>query len=475
MGQKADAAVRPLVTVLLDDPADEAWARILVDALDVEASIERPQARALGPAHLFVDLRSMAGAIDAPIGTWTLVDGDGETAPSLGRQAFLRGDRVVPIRLVALHVAAAARFIDEGCFPLVPHSWRAAQRRLLRAAADLVSVALRRHANGDIVEGVCVALPPPQPAPAALRMRLAGMRNLGRRLAAEAQEDEWAVGIVERPAAEMIRHLDPAEVRWLPPPARGFVADPMARPSARPETGEAFELLAEIYDFRERLGRIAAVDPAGVEDPVEVLRQPSHLSYPQLIEEGEAVWCVPEMGAARRVQLFRADPFPTHWVPDAVLLDDFPAVDPTFWRGPDRWWLFTGRLDAERDAKLFIFHAPDLRGPWTPHALNPVRADIRGGRMAGPLIETRNRLYRVGQDSSVAYGGAVVVHEILDLAPERYRERVIGRLDPDPVGPYPHGLHTVCAAGGWTLVDGKRHRRSLRPLWALVRGRLGLA
>ena len=336
----------------------------------------------------------------------------------------------------------------------------------------LISVALRRHRRRDIVEGVCVALPPPQSPPAGLRVALAGLRNLVVRLAAETVEDHWTVGIVERPAPETVRHFDPREVRWLPALANGFLADPMALPTARPETGQPLVLLAEIYDYRERLGRIAAVDTGDPASPTEVLRLSSHLSYPQLLEDGGHVWCVPEMGAARRVQLFRADPFPSRWLPDSIVLDDFPAVDPTFWRGPDRWWLFTGRLDMERDAKLFIFHAQDLRGPWTPHALNPVRADIRGGRMAGPLIETGNRLYRVGQDSSRTYGGAVIVHEILDLTPERFRERAVARLDPDADGPYPDGLHTVCAAGGWTIVDGKRHRRSLRPLWALLRDRL---
>src|SRR5207302_269972 len=91
------------------------------------------------------------------------------------------------------------------------------------------------------------------------------------------------------------------------------------------------------------------------------------------------------------------------------------------------------------------------------------------GRMAGPIIEAGGRVLRPGQDCTATYGGAVVVHEILELTPEAYRERAIARLAPDPAGPYPDGLHTLSAAGGWTLVDGKRHKLSLWPLLGHLR------
>ena len=46
---------------------------------------------------------------------------------------------------------------------------------------------------------------------------------------------------------------------------------------------------------------------------------------------------------------------------------------------------------------------------------------------------------------------------MLRLTPDEYAEEPVARLEPDPRGPLPHGLHTLTAAGPVTLVDGKRH------------------
>jgi hypothetical protein len=195
-----------------------------------------------------------------------------------------------------------------------------------------------------------------------------------------------------------------------------------------------------------------------------------HASYPQLLEHDGAIYCIPETLAQRRVQLYRADPFPSRWIPDAVLLDDFAGADATVHFHDGRWWLFAGNHDDQDETKLYIFHAMDLRGPWLPHAANPVKCDLRSARPAGPLFTAADELYRPAQDCSVTYGGAVVVNRVEKLTPHEFLERPVKRLRPAPQGPYPDGLHTLSAAGNVTLVDGKRHAWSLA---ALAR-RLGL-
>jgi hypothetical protein len=42
------------------------------------------------------------------------------------------------------------------------------------------------------------------------------------------------------------------------------------------------------------------------------------------------------------------------------------------------------------------------------------------------------------------------------LTLEEIREEPVGRLVPDPAGPYPAGLHTVGSIGNGTLIDGAR-------------------
>src|SRR6202012_3975321 len=173
--------------------------------------------------------------------------------------------------------------------------------------------------------------------------------------------------------------------------------------------------------------------------------------------------------AQRRVQLFRAAPFPYHWEADSVLLDRFAGADATVCQHNGRWWLFVGNHDDQDETKLFVFHAADLRGPWLPHAANPVKCDLRSARPAGPLFLVDGALHRPAQDCSRTYGGAVVINRIERLTPEEFREYPGQHLAPAAQGPYPHGLHTLSGAGNVTLVDGKKHVMSVSTLVARLR------
>ncbi len=207
-------------------------------------------------------------------------------------------------------------------------------------------------------------------------------------------------------------------------------------------------------------GRIVSLElrPDGTQtSPRDVFAFNTHASYPQLVEHEGVIYCVPETLAQRRVQLFRADPFPHRWVPDTVLLENFAGADATVCFHEGRWWLFVGNHDDQDEAKLFVFHATELRGPWLAHAANPVKCDLRSARPAGPLFMMDGALHRPAQDCSVTYGGAVTINRIERLTPGEFVERPVRRLAPAANGPYPHGLHTLSAAGNVTLVDGKRH------------------
>jgi hypothetical protein len=97
-----------------------------------------------------------------------------------------------------------------------------------------------------------------------------------------------------------------------------------------------------------------------------------------------------------------------------------------------------------------------------------VKLDIRSSRPAGTPFEHDGRLFRPAQDCAGSYGAAIVINEVTSLTPDRFSERPVARLTPEPRGPLPDGLHTLSAAGPRTLVDGKR--LVWRPGRALRRG-----
>ena len=53
-----------------------------------------------------------------------------------------------------------------------------------------------------------------------------------------------------------------------------------------------------------------------------VLKEPFHLSYPQVFSHDGEVWMIPEAAASGKVWLYRAEDFPTRWVRERVVIDE---------------------------------------------------------------------------------------------------------------------------------------------------------
>lgn len=281
-----------------------------------------------------------------------------------------------------------------------------------------------------------------------------------RRVRAHLREDTWCVGIVMKPAHAFLSDPRPEPVRWIELfPADGYYADPF------PFMADGrLKLLVEGYDYIDCQGFIAQLDPDGPDgEKIRRLALPvrGHLSYPYLIEQDGQLFCIPESHHARRVVLLRAEPFPTGWVEDSVLLADLAGVDATPVHHDGRWWLFCADHDRRDQENLFLFMAATLRGPWRPHPLNPVKTSRRSARPGGKPFVHDGMLYRPAQDCTRTYGGALVLNRVLELTPERFAEEEAVRIEPDPASPYPDGLHHFVPFGEVTVIDAKRERFDL--------------
>jgi hypothetical protein len=397
----------------------------------------------------------------ARFGYWTFLHGEIPQRIPAGLLEILSGQRAAFVRLARLLPDGKAEILREGCVKTVTHSLSRTRRRLREASSRWPAEKLAQlMRDGAAARGPAIELPRRGVAsPTRLRARVpaALLRNLARLARQRLTREHWRVGIIERPIAQVARDFNPAEIRWLDVPFDGFLADPfgLVRPDGR------LTILAEAFAWKERRGHIGAIERGGdgtFAVGATSLRFDTHLSYPQLIEHQGELYCLPESAARGCVQLFRAAEFPGRWLADRVLLEGFAGADSTVVRYRDRWWMFTCNHSDQDEAKLFVFHSPALRGPWTPHALNPVKCDLRSSRPAGtPFVGEDGALYRPAQDCSRVYGGALAINRITRLTAEEFEEEVVAYLRPDPAGPCPDGLHTLSAAGEVTLVDGKRH------------------
>jgi glycosyltransferase involved in cell wall biosynthesis len=198
----------------------------------------------------------------------------------------------------------------------------------------------------------------------------------------------------------------------------------------------------------------------------------AHTSFPLVVRIDGRIWGVAESAASRELVLHSVDDS-GRWARVATLLQDVRAADPALFKWQGRYWLAFTDLALGADDNLCLFHAPDLRGPWLPHANNPVRRDVRGARMAGPMFEVDGELWRPAQNCLRGYGAALTVHRITRLSPTEFDEELVRQIQPDPAGRCPDGLHTLAAWGNRTLVDGKRLGVNPYALWRKLRERLG--
>ncbi len=403
-----------------------------------------------------IDLRAQVG-LGTPasrFGTWRFSwDGTFDVALA-GMSALHEGRRHSTVELLD-----GSEVLDRASIKTVPHSLDKTRERLLAAASTMPARRLLLQLNG--VNPPSLPASPPRPVPPVRLSPAVKLRNMAGRVLRETWEEQWRVGILEQSASELVSRPEASRIQWLPPRRHGYHADPFGQP------GDDGLILAEAYDYSERLGYLVAIDRDGRERTV--LREPFHLSFPQIIEHQGQRWLLPEAKAAGLVRLYRPDPWPERFVPGPVLIEELAAADPTLYRDEQGFWLFAGDGAGQDETTLVLYHAPDLLGPWRPHPMNPIKVDLGSARPAGPLFQTGGRLWRPAQDCRDTYGGAIVLNEVLTLSPDLYAERPGPLLRPDPAGPCPHGLHTLTPFGDGFLVDGKREFRSMRRLAAGLR------
>ena len=282
------------------------------------------------------------------------------------------------------------------------------------------------------------------------------------------RKDIWRPAIIAAPIADILARGTIAGLPrvWLPEMSPFcFLADPFAL-----WRDDILHVFVERYDYRVRIGDIELLryDRAlALIDRQPVLAEPWHLSYPTIWEAEGDTWMLPEAHRSGKLTLYRADPFPTRWVPTREIALDRVAVDatPIFHEG--RWWLLYAGADsdAHKTGALFAAYANSLTDSWTPHRGNPIRLGGDSTRPGGTAIHLSGDIILPVQDCTDTYGGAISALRITKLTPDAFESHLETRLTaPADAAPYVEGLHTLAAAGDVTLVDVKRTELSARGL-----------
>lgn len=437
-----------------------------------------------------------AGVASAPDGlSWRILVPGGADPAAAARAC---GRSVVSAGLMETGPDGVERLVRSAHVPMRDYDDQRLLFRLRRLA-----VRLPRLRQRDLEQGLSIEATPlewPETPGASLRGRLAraargagvdsplipiaarlaqrGLAYATYQLHSLSGYDRWRVGLVNAPIHRFLDPLFRPQPEWFAPPGeQQYAADPFALPASAFDANApagAVRVFYEHFDYDAPVGRIDSVlwtPEHGFGAPREELSLDTHLSYPNVFEHEGSVWIAPESASTDTLTAYRWDG--QAWTDPTVLIEDFRALDATFVEHEGRWWVFATNAREEPVHELHAWWADNRLGPYTPHPGNPLLLDPRAGRPGGSMFHHEGRLYRVAQDCSRTYGGAVVLAEVTALDATSFGQRVVRRLTPDSVGGGT-GLHTLTACGDVTLLDVKDATSSASETRRRLARRLGL-
>lgn len=168
-------------------------------------------------------------------------------------------------------------------------------------------------------------------------------------------------------------------------------------------------------------------------EPVTVLQEPFHLSYPFVFEHEGEVYMIPETGDASEIRLYKAtdgsltkfekvSTLLCHDMVDSSIEIDY--ADSSVVKLGNLYYLMT-TLKINGVNRLLLYISENLEGPYHQHPQSPICISQKFGRNAGCLLEWNDNLYRFAQDCDGSYGKNVSVFKVYSITETGYEEELV--------------------------------------------------
>lgn len=420
--------------------------------------LERPDDKAASYLHLTCCGTSVPADSGAPHGPRLCVEYEGLPMLDLESAVRLRlghPGATVLAQVWCLEAGKPRRLLFEGHLDLDHRSLCQSVAQCAAKLPALVQGATARLAH-DIDLGAGTARATPKALPAYRQLQRVAKAIVKRLL----WRDQWQIEIGH--AEETSRDGPGRQRTMVKPPTKAFWADPFLL-----HLEQRLWLLFEELPFASNKGHICAMelDKEGtpISAPQIALVEPWHLAYPFVWTEGERTFMIPDASKNRRLNLYECGSDPLSWKLHSTLIAGERLADASIVAFEGRLWMFASHGDelASMNDTLHIYWADRIEGPWHAHELNPVKIDARSVRPAGAMWLSGGQLYRVVQDCSSTYGGAIHRMHVLRLNEHEFEEV----MDPawearnkDQIEPW----HTCNRFADVTVVDHLRRRARWR-------------
>lgn len=219
-------------------------------------------------------------------------------------------------------------------------------------------------------------------------------------------------------------------------------------------------------------------------EPVVVLKEKYHLSFPYVFEDNGKVYMIPESALDNSIRLYEAaneDLTEFRFVKKLVSATADKSItmgygDSCICKKDGLYYLFTQICYEDGINTMELFISDTLDGCYNPHPCSPIQHNMKTGRNAGAIMKIGGKLYRFAQDCTINYGDNVNINEIISLSQNKYEEEIIQE------GIYPsrefyisggHQLNAVQFKGDWIVAtDAKEYHKNL--IYTVVRRLYGL-
>lgn len=267
-------------------------------------------------------------------------------------------------------------------------------------------------------------------------------------------EGDWNIGILHQPIHTLLDLENSVNVRWLPSPSTGKSrSEPFGYVAGDGELNVLYRK-SENHSGASVIARLRPKPDNVLKRSRTMLALADDHAYPYVVEIEGTVHMLRAEPEAGRTEMHQLNADNEGFEFRAVLLDRALHAA-TLFPYDGRWWLM-GTRDGLEDEGLSVYYADSPLGPFTAHAMDPVKIDVRSARPAGTPFVHEGVLWRPAFDASIGDNPGVVLNKVLLLTPDEFQEEPGRRIDGFSATSYGRGVRTICAMGDVTLVDGLR-------------------
>lgn len=179
--------------------------------------------------------------------------------------------------------------------------------------------------------------------------------------------------------------------------------------------------------------------------PKLILKEPFHLSYPNVFEYNGDVYMIPETGHNNDIRLYKAaDDKLSNWKFQKVLLIGKNYVDSSIFSIGDIYYLITSEYNKEKQYILRLFISSDpINGEWKECACSPLSYNNFNARCGGPIINYNGLCYRMAQRCDGRYGSGLTAYLIDNIDDNQYIEKIQTTILPCPKFHYGGHHYTI--------------------------------